>query len=228
MSSANKTANLKLSQYVGTDKPSYLVDYNSDMQKIDSGYGDIKSIAQTAKSTADTANSTATGLSSQISQINTDITEVNEDVSNLKNRTASLTGSVNTGNVSITGTTGLKEIESTVKSNAYQIGNALLVSIFGEFNAKVSGSQRLSTLLDNLRVNLPYGLNGSRTVYCLGNFKSYVDGVNYREMLNMNYTQGSAGTFEHLSSLEIDASDGNPFIIQFQTLLLIPSPSIIG
>ena len=34
MSSTNKTANLSLSQYVGTDKPN-MQDYNSDMQKID-------------------------------------------------------------------------------------------------------------------------------------------------------------------------------------------------
>lgn len=35
MASTNKTANLKLSQYVNTDRPSYLQDYNEDMLKID-------------------------------------------------------------------------------------------------------------------------------------------------------------------------------------------------
>ena len=35
MASTNKTANLKLSQYVNNDKPSYLQDYNEDMRKID-------------------------------------------------------------------------------------------------------------------------------------------------------------------------------------------------
>ena len=35
MASTNKTANLKLSQYVNSDKPSYLQDYNEDMRKID-------------------------------------------------------------------------------------------------------------------------------------------------------------------------------------------------
>ena len=35
MASTNKTANLKLSQYVNSDKPSYLQDYNEDMLKID-------------------------------------------------------------------------------------------------------------------------------------------------------------------------------------------------
>lgn len=35
MASTNKTNTLALSQYVNNDKPSYLHDYNSDMQKID-------------------------------------------------------------------------------------------------------------------------------------------------------------------------------------------------
>ena len=35
MASTNKTTNYELSQYVGTDKPTYLGDYNSDMLKID-------------------------------------------------------------------------------------------------------------------------------------------------------------------------------------------------
>ena len=37
MASTNKTTNYELSQYVGSDKPSYLGDYNSDMSKIDAG-----------------------------------------------------------------------------------------------------------------------------------------------------------------------------------------------
>lgn len=42
MSSTNKTTNLQLSQFVGTDKPTWLTDYNGDMQKIDSGFQEIK------------------------------------------------------------------------------------------------------------------------------------------------------------------------------------------
>ena len=35
MSSTNKTTNYELSQFLGTDKPAWLADYNSDMSKID-------------------------------------------------------------------------------------------------------------------------------------------------------------------------------------------------
>lgn len=54
MSSTNKTTHYELSQYVSSDKPTYLSDYNGDMLKIDTGIN-------AAKTTADTA-STAAGL----------------------------------------------------------------------------------------------------------------------------------------------------------------------
>ena len=60
--STNKTANYNLSQYIDTDKPSYLGDYNSDMEKIDSAMhtnattiSGVDAKAETAKTTADTA-----------------------------------------------------------------------------------------------------------------------------------------------------------------------------
>lgn len=53
MASTNKTTNYELSQYVSSDKPTYLVDYNSDMSKIDTAI-------HTAKTTADGAATAAT------------------------------------------------------------------------------------------------------------------------------------------------------------------------
>lgn len=52
-SSTNKTTHYDLSQYVSSDLPTYLVDYNSDMSKIDTGIN-------TAQTTADTASTAAT------------------------------------------------------------------------------------------------------------------------------------------------------------------------
>lgn len=66
MSSTNKTTNYQLSQFLGTDKPAWLGDYNSDMQKIDAG---IHS-AQTAATGADgkaTTNATSIGTLANLS-----------------------------------------------------------------------------------------------------------------------------------------------------------------
>lgn len=55
MTATNKTTNYKLSQFVGTDRPTWLGDYNSDMSKID------KQLKQNAD---DIASATAGGLTS--------------------------------------------------------------------------------------------------------------------------------------------------------------------
>lgn len=88
MSSTNKTTNYELSQYVGSDKPTYLGDYNSDMAKIDAqmkrnaegittvdakattagtnastaltNAGTAQTTAESAQTTANSANTTAT------------------------------------------------------------------------------------------------------------------------------------------------------------------------
>lgn len=59
MSSTNKTTNYKLSQYIGTDKPTYLGDYNSDMTKIDTQLKANADSASNAASAAGTAQAVA-------------------------------------------------------------------------------------------------------------------------------------------------------------------------
>lgn len=55
MASTNKTANYDLSQFAGTDRPTWLDDYNSDMAKID---------AQMKQNADDIASAAAGGLTS--------------------------------------------------------------------------------------------------------------------------------------------------------------------
>lgn len=55
MSSTNKTTYYDLSQYIGTDKPTYLGDYNADMAKIDAGIHGANDKATTASQNAGSA-----------------------------------------------------------------------------------------------------------------------------------------------------------------------------
>ena len=59
MSSTNKTTNYKLSQYIGTDKPTYLGDYNGDMLKIDNQMKVNADSASNATSAAGAAQAVA-------------------------------------------------------------------------------------------------------------------------------------------------------------------------
>ena len=53
MSSTNKTTNYELSQFVGSDKPAWLTDYNQDMAKIDAGIDAAQDTATGADGKAD-------------------------------------------------------------------------------------------------------------------------------------------------------------------------------
>lgn len=83
MASTNKTANLSLSQFIATDKPSWLSDYNADMAKIDAGYGtaisdsasavsgaaSASAAAKAAQNTANSAETRSTNNATQITNI---------------------------------------------------------------------------------------------------------------------------------------------------------------
>lgn len=84
MASTNKTLNYDLSQYVGTDKPTYLGDYNNDMLKIDTAIKgnadditDINTNLASVTATANQASSLANGASSTATQANTTANEAN-------------------------------------------------------------------------------------------------------------------------------------------------------
>jgi hypothetical protein len=78
MASTNKTTTLDLSQFVGTDKPDWLTDYNDDMEKIDTwattADSDINAAnnnASGAKTTAEAASQAANAATASAAQANT-------------------------------------------------------------------------------------------------------------------------------------------------------------
>lgn len=105
MSSTNKTTNYELSQFVGSDKPAWLQDYNSDMNKIDAGIhtaantatgADGKADANTTK-IGDLDNLTTTAKSSLVAAVN----EVDSDVTTAQNTANSASTAANTANTNI-------------------------------------------------------------------------------------------------------------------------------
>ena len=89
-----RTANYDLCQYEGSDKTSYLINYNGDMLKIDTGIKGAKDAADNAQSKANTADGKADANAASISTLDTQINGaggVAADVSALQ-------GSVNTIN----------------------------------------------------------------------------------------------------------------------------------
>lgn len=99
MSSTNKTTNYDLSQFIGTDKPAWLSDYNGDMGKIDTGIHTAQTTATGADGKA-TANASAIGtLSSLTTEAKTNlvaaVNEVNTNASTAINTASNAAGTAN-------------------------------------------------------------------------------------------------------------------------------------
>ena len=89
-----RTVNYDLCQYEGSDKTSYLINYNGDMLKIDTAIKGAKDAADNAQSKANTADGKADANASSISTLDTQI----NGVSGLAADVSSVQGSVNTIN----------------------------------------------------------------------------------------------------------------------------------
>lgn len=94
MSSTNKTSHYELSQFIGTDKPAWLTDYNSDMLKIDTGLAAAAAEASGAQGTATSAASAAQAAQNTANQAVTSATANAEDLTELK---GALTNTVDIG-----------------------------------------------------------------------------------------------------------------------------------
>lgn len=94
MASTNHTTNYSLSQFIGTDKPAWLGDYNQDMSKIDTA---MKANADANATTA----TTVAGHTSQIAGNSADIASIQGDVTALGTRVSTLEAGEATQNTAI-------------------------------------------------------------------------------------------------------------------------------
>ena len=85
MSSTNTTTNYSLPQFISTDKPTWLGDFNGAMSTIDTQMKTNNTLAQTAKGVADAAatsadltatNARVTSLEGSVSTLQTDLVKV--------------------------------------------------------------------------------------------------------------------------------------------------------
>lgn len=85
MAHTNSTSNYELSQFIGTDKPTFLGDYNGDMQKIDAAIKGAKDTADGASTTANAASALATSASETATQAASDAASANANATTALN-----------------------------------------------------------------------------------------------------------------------------------------------
>ena len=138
-SSTNATTHYELSQYIGTDKPTYLVDYNSDMNKIDTAiYGADSQATQNANNIGTMSNLNTTEKSSLVGAINEVNTQVGTNTNNI---------STNTSNIGTLGT------NQGVMANLTTTEKSSLVGAINEVDAE-NGTQQ--TAIDKNTTEIDY------------------------------------------------------------------------
>ena len=128
MSSTNKTATIELSQYIGTDKPTYLSDYNGDMLKIDTAIADDRDSIATAQAKADGADGKADANASAISTLDT---QINGATTGLAARVTDVEGDVNT-------------IESLIGNGQPTTEDKTIIGAINEIYAEIGGGSSVT------------------------------------------------------------------------------------
>lgn len=117
MSSTNKTSNYELSQFIGTDKPAWLADYNSDMSKIDAQMKLNADGVTTASGSASTANTNIGTLSELTTDVKTNlvsaINEVDNHADTAQNSANSASNTANANTITINNLISYLNLQST-------------------------------------------------------------------------------------------------------------------
>ena len=103
--STNKTANYELPQFVGTDKPTWLGDFNSAMADIDAGMAEnasdisaMESDVATATSTASQASQDVSSLTSTVNTLSSNVQSATTTANNASSTASSALNTANTAN----------------------------------------------------------------------------------------------------------------------------------
>lgn len=159
MASTNQTTHYDLSQYVASDKPTYLVDYNGDMSKIDAGIYGADSLARTNEASIGTLSNLDTTVKSDlVSAINEVNTQVGTNTGNISTNTQD--NSANTTAIGV-----LANLSTTVKSD--------LVSATNEVNSKVGNTANLETTVKTDTVSAINEVNTIINNFNLNHFYNY-------------------------------------------------------
>lgn len=162
MSSTNKTNYYKLSQYIGTDKPTYLGDYNSDMSKIDVGIHEVQETATTANQIAGSAEAKVTALSPNVEALQNDMAGVKasvqsltvdnaqnkKDLGTLKEEVSSVKTTANGAQSEVTNLNA--DIERTLKDTVTPVSG-----LRGTVNAVYNAKMNLISINGHLSVSSP-------------------------------------------------------------------------
>lgn len=182
----NQTPNLHLPSFVGADKPSWLGDWNSAMNAIDTGYGEVKGEAGEAKTAAATAQAEAEAASQQATALGSEVTRIAGEQDTMKSEIDTiqldLEGVIPPSQIKV-GKRVIFQMCKGVKSNAYATispdpnAGVTVLTVYGNdpfyggvIRPQGSGPEQYSTML----TNQPNTVTAGMKLFCYGGCKGNV------------------------------------------------------
>lgn len=132
MGATNSTTNYSLSQFIATDKPAWLQDYNGDMLKIDTAIKNAATAASTAQNTASTALTASGTNASDITSLQTTVSGLNTTVTNIQLAINTIQSLIGNGTPTTTDQTIIGAINELNERDSYKSAE----SVIGKFNNK--------------------------------------------------------------------------------------------
>lgn len=117
MGSTNKTQYLELPQWIGTDKPTFLGDFNDAFLKIDNGYNTINGTATTAGAQAGQAVEDASEALTKVKAVEGTANTANSTANQANNTATQALGTANNAQSTV------NSLSSKVSGNTANIDN---------------------------------------------------------------------------------------------------------
>lgn len=235
MSSTNKTTNYELSQFVGSDKPAWLTDYNQDMAKIDAGIHTAQSSATGADGKAD-ANATNIGELSYLAttaknNLVASINEVNSSATSAYNVASSASQTASTANTNVTNLANKFNLNTINTYEVQKTGNGTIATNRNRIKIARNSDKSICKIYGNVQINNPSNISSIKitgtgfaptsdfTVECAGiaaiNRNLYGSGE--------GYTIPTSLTFKTNGDIELSVPDTSTYYSEgFFSITLIP------
>lgn len=137
----NETVNYKLSQFVGTDIPNPLVDYNGDMEKIDTAIKDVAdaAVAEESRVAALEAQNGNATLDTTAQTLSEAVNELKGGVDGLDTRMTTAEGKIITDESTLaTAVSNISTLAGKVSTVETKVGNAVLVTTAQDLSGAVN------------------------------------------------------------------------------------------
>ena len=219
MSSTNKTTNYNLSQFVGSDKPAWLSDYNQDMTKIDTGLKNAADTATGADGKAD-SNTTAIGdLTNLATTAKTSLVAAINEVDTNADAAAGVAETASTSaNSALTKATALESALNLAPYDDYDsgftvtAGNASISS--GHIYVVKNTAGSLAKIYGNMTISSSSS-SGSTTVKVTNDCGLYPSSDLTINNTGLNIQRVEGGSVENIRNISLTITTGGVLSITF-------------